>query len=170
MKLFTFAVIITLVCCAGNSGSSDIELLTIRGKSVKLDSLCKKSVLIFNKPEATCSDCLKELNSIVRKLNDQYNGKILKILVFPYDEKNIISTKGYSTFFKDLLHQDTTLYDKVIDVNTNTTALFSKFKIESFPSVLLINGNVQEFISSKELFNGSTFENNYKRFEKVFCK
>jgi hypothetical protein len=162
------SLLITLICCAGNSNSNEIELLTIRGKIVKLDSISKKAVLVLSNTKATCSDCLKKINNIIKTLNEQNNEKIYNILVFPYDEKNIISSKVSSTIFKELLSQDTTLYDKIVENTDSKTILFEKYSITDSPCVLMVKDNNQKYISCEELFIKNDYNTNLKIFEDFF--
>lgn len=155
-----------------SKSKDNIEVLTIRKKIVSLDSLSRKIVLVFNHPAASCSDCFKEIHSIIARINQNQKDSIYTVLLFPYDKENIISTRFYSNHVKQLLFQDTTLYDKPIESNSSIfkTLLFNRYKVEKTPCVLLINGDNIKYISDEELFVNGSYNINLKVFEEFYSE
>jgi peroxiredoxin len=159
-----------VVSCSGDIKSDNLGANTIHGKSVQMQDMGKKLIIVYSQTQETCSQCLKELRTIAERLEASNNTKIPTILLLPYDEENLVSAKFYSQTAKVLLDQDTTFYDKPVDEKDLSKGykLAELNKVKYTPAVLLVNGDKRKYLSNTELYDKNNYEGNYKAFNDFF--
>lgn len=153
--------------------TKELQFQSIRGHKFDLKNWNYRIVLVLNYPGVECRQCFKELNQIMKKLNEDLTNPVKCALIFPYYEEERMQLLAYSRMIRDLLKQDSTFYDIKLENTTpenqrSNYYLFDKYKIDRSPAVILINEDKSKYLSNTELYDINNYEKNYKIFEEFF--
>ncbi len=155
-----------LQSCNGISKESNLRVVNFKKDTLNISKFQNKVMFVFASRNS-CHDCYRVISAINKQLSKEINTNIRLIALIPqYDN---YTNRQSTEFIKDVLEQDSTLFDISIpssqSKNISMSNLFQRFNVEFCPSILIKNNENFLFIPYSELFQDNPNEE-----KKVFSK